>query len=103
MILVQQTHPLKHINLDFGAGGCWNGRPLCSESHSSPQNSFIGLVKIKNLFSRHLKIAHISKEGFNENILASLIFVSCAHRKILTLKTENALRKTSINGAGVEN
>lgn len=42
---------------------------LCTLIHISIQlcyrNTFIWLVKIKHLFSRHLKVAHISKEGFN--------------------------------------
>lgn len=33
------------------------------------QNTFIWLIKIKHSFSRHLKVAHISKDGFNYNIL----------------------------------
>lgn len=68
MILVQQKNPLRILTWAFE---CINAgtTDLCAQILISIQfcyqNTFIWLIKIKHSFSRHLKVAHISKEGFN--------------------------------------
>ena len=68
MILVHRKIPLRILTWAFE---CINAgtADLCAQILISIQfcyqNTFIWLIKIKHSFSRHLKVAHISKEGFN--------------------------------------